>query len=124
MDNERTARGDAMYCPACGGLTKSWVIDQSKEQQDLHRLQAERSQASQKSLEAFQQSRLAQERLTEAQREVKRCQGRLSLTEANYAPGSFPYQQAQRNLLAAEQDAAAAMLARDQAKARVQALGG
>jgi hypothetical protein len=124
--HERRAKGHApepLYCPRCSGGTKSWIVDQAKEQQAWLDLKDEWLKASQKSRAPDNQDANAQQRLKEAERELKRCQGRMSLVEADHSPDTLPYQEAQLNLLAAEREAAAAALARNQAVARVQALG-
>jgi hypothetical protein len=43
----------------------------------------------------------------------------MSVAEADYSPDALPYQEAKRNLLAAQQEAAEASVAKAEAKARI-----
>jgi hypothetical protein len=124
--HERQAKDGAtepLYCPRCSGSTRSWVVDQAKEQQDWQRLQAERSAASRQSLDAYRASCLAQERLQEARQELKRRQARLLQLEADDPGDARQLFEAKRGVLKAEQQAAEAALASAQATAQLRALG-
>jgi hypothetical protein len=124
--HERTVLEDTtedLYCPRCHSLTRSWLIDQAKEQASLDALQAEWSRSRQVPLDAFRQSREAKERLSEAKAHVKRLSARLALAEVN-APGDTQRQlQLKQALLKAEGQEAEAAVACAQAVAKVRALG-
>jgi len=123
---ERKARDDGTEdfdCPQCAGKTRSWAVNLERQQIDLHRLQAERSQGARRQLAAYREARLAQERLTDAQADVQRCQAGVLLRAANDPSNTRQGFEAQRQLLAAEREEAEASLACRQAKANIRALG-
>lgn len=108
---------EAFYCPQCSSPTRSWVLDQAKEQASLDRLKAERSEDSQVFLDAARQCRLASERLHAATAQVKRCQARLTLAEVDgNVQRVFSAKQA---LIAAEREEASAFIAHKSASAAV-----
>jgi hypothetical protein len=115
----KTEQAGVRDCPTCWGDTRTWVVDQAKEQADLHRLQAERSQQTQVKLEAYRAMRLAQERWQDAPAHVKRCQAGVLLQAAHDPSDRRQVFEQQRRLLAAEREAAEASLACRQAKQRV-----
>ena len=119
--HERMARDDpaeALFCPRCLGATRSWVLDQAKEQASLQRLEEERSQRAQVHLDGARQSRLASEGLKAAKAAVIRCQAHLSLAEIDDPANVSAVKQA---LLAAEQETASAFVAHKEAQAAVHA---
>jgi hypothetical protein len=122
MGSERKARngsGEALSCPQCGGRTKSWVVDQAKEQADLDCLKAERLQALMQSNQNARQARLASDRLHDAKRRTEFARHTVALLDKDHPK----YLEAQHAMIAAQREEAEAALARDQAMTRVKGLG-
>jgi hypothetical protein len=120
--HERFARGDAteaLLCPQCSGWTRSWVVDQAKDQADLDRLKAERLESLLKSNQKAQQARLAHERLHDARRQTERARHTVAMLD----PDDRAYLAAKGALVAAQQQEAEAFLARAQAMAAIKGRG-
>jgi hypothetical protein len=96
-------------CPQCFGRVVPWPVDQAREAKALDRERSARIEATQRSNETCRRSRLAYERLQEANAQITRCRARLTLAEVD---GNVQCVfAANRALIAAEGEAASAFVA-------------
>jgi hypothetical protein len=122
VGSERKAKNsetEALFCPQCSGVTKSWVIDNHREQQALDRDKSARIESTQQANDAFRQARLANQQLRDARRRTEFARHKVALLDKDHPK----YLEAQHAMIAAQREEAEAALARDQAMTRVNAGG-
>jgi hypothetical protein len=122
MGSERIARHhetEPLFCPRCSGPTKSWVVDNYKEEQSLARENDALNRALWESNQRFQAARLASAQLHEKQRATERCRHRVAMLSQD----DRSYLAARTALLAAQQEEAEAFSAAAEANAQAKAMG-